>query len=131
MFVKICGITNLEDAMAAEEAGADAVGFNFWKPGKRYIAPERATEIAAMLNVKKVGVFVDEEIPAVLKIANEAKLDVIQLHGSEAPAYIWRLAPFEIWKVVKMGETDKPVLWDSWGVKTFLLDSPGTTPGGT
>lgn len=128
MFVKICGITNLDDAMAAEEAGANALGFNFWKPGKRYIEPERAVEIAAAVNVKKVAVFVDEEIATVLKIAKEGAFDVIQLHGAETAEHVRQLAPFEVWKAVKM---QGAIPWDSWGVKTFLLDSPGTQPGGT
>lgn len=131
MFVKICGITNLDDALAAADAGADAVGFNFWKPGKRYVAPDRATEIAEQLTVKKIGVFVDEEIATVLEIARQAAFDALQLHGAETPEYVRKLAPFEIWEAVKM---DKPVDWTSFqasGVGTFLLDTPGTLPGGT
>ena len=128
MFVKICGIANLEDALAAVHAGADAIGLNFWKPGKRYVTPERAAEIAAVVNVKKVGVFVDEEISTVLDLARTVKLDALQLHGSETPEYVRALAPYEVWKAVKMsGAVD----WASWGVKTFLLDSPGSLPGGT
>lgn len=128
MFVKICGIINLEDALAAVHAGANAVGLNFWKPGKRYVAPERAAEIAAKVTVKKVGVFVDEEISTVLEIARAVGLDALQLHGGETPEYVRALAPYEVWKAVKMtGAVD----WTSWGVKTFLLDSPGELPGGT
>ena len=128
MFVKICGITNLEDALAAVHAGADAVGLNFWKPGKRYVTPERAAEIAAKVTVKKVGVFVDEEISTVLEIARTVGLDALQLHGAETPEYVRALAPYEIWKAVKMtGVID----WPSWGVSTFVLDSPGVLPGGT
>lgn len=114
--------------MAAMHAGADAVGLNFWKPGKRYVTPERAAEIAAGVKVKKVGVFVDEEISTMLEIARAVGLDALQLHGAETPEYVRQLAPHEIWKAVKMSGT---VAWPSWGVKTFLLDSPGALPGGT
>jgi len=128
VFVKICGITNLEDALAAVHAGADAVGLNFWKPGKRYVDPKQAAEIAAQVKMKKVGVFVDEEISTVLEIARTVGLDALQLHGAETPEFVRALAPFEVWKAVKMtGAVD----WQSWGVKTFLLDSPGALPGGT
>lgn len=114
--------------MAAAHAGADAVGLNFWKPGKRYVEPPRAAEIAAVVKVKRVGVFVDEEISTVLEIARTVGLDALQLHGAETPEYVRKLAPYEIWKAVKMTGT---VDWPSWGVQTFLLDSPGVLPGGT
>jgi phosphoribosylanthranilate isomerase len=128
VFVKICGITTLEDALAAVDAGADAVGLNFWKPGKRYVEPERAAEIAARIAVKKAGVFVDEEIATVLDIARQAGLDALQLHGAEPPEYVRRLAPREVWKAVKM---EGQINWASWGVDTFLLDAPGLLPGGS
>jgi phosphoribosylanthranilate isomerase len=93
--VKICGITNLDDALAAVDAGAEALGFNFYKPSPRYIAPQRAQEIVAQLPdlVLKVGVFVNEVSPAAVKsIANEAGLKALQLHGDESPAYCRELA---------------------------------------
>lgn len=71
VMVKICGITRLADALVAADAGADAVGFNFWRPGKRYILPDRAAEIAAALpaGIRRVGVFVDESATAVQAIS--------------------------------------------------------------
>jgi phosphoribosylanthranilate isomerase len=94
MMVKICGITNREDAIAAVEAGASAIGFNFYRDSPRYISPTGAAMIAAKIpaSVWKVGVFVDEMPETIAKIALQAGLDVAQLHGfSEARGMrIWR-----------------------------------------
>jgi phosphoribosylanthranilate isomerase len=86
MILKICGITNQEDATAAIEAGATAVGFNFYARSPRYIAPERAAEIVTAEGVRRVGVFVNEKRERVEEIARAARLDVAQLHGDESPA---------------------------------------------
>jgi len=88
--VKICGITNLDDALAAVDAGADALGFNFYKASARYITPHNAREIIEQLpeSVLTVGVFVNEESPAdVRSIANAAGVRAVQLHGDESPEY--------------------------------------------
>ena len=87
--VKICGITSLEDALAAVEAGADALGFVFYPASPRHIFPEQAAEIIRSLPpfVQTVGLFVDEDLATVNTIADECGLDVIQLHGEETPAY--------------------------------------------
>jgi phosphoribosylanthranilate isomerase len=89
-FIKICGITNLNDAHAAVAAGADAVGFNFYRPSPRYIAPESAREIINTLpdSILTVGVFVNEASPdAVRAIADQAGVKAVQLHGDESPDY--------------------------------------------
>jgi phosphoribosylanthranilate isomerase len=88
--IKICGITNLNDAHAAVAAGADALGFNFYKLSPRYIAPESAREIINTLptSILTVGVFVNESSPdAVRNIANQAGVKAVQLHGDESPDY--------------------------------------------
>src|ERR1044071_7515413 len=88
--IKICGITNLNDAHAAVAAAADALGFNFYKPSPRYIAPESAREIINTLpdSILTVGVFVNESSPdAVRSIANQAGVKAVQLHGDESPDY--------------------------------------------
>lgn len=97
MMVKICGITNREDALAAVEAGASAIGFNFYRDSPRYISPTGAAMIAAKIPASawKVGVFVDETPETIVKIALDVGLDVAQLHGmSEARGLrIWRALP--------------------------------------
>jgi len=85
MMVKICGITRREDAQAAVDAGANAIGFIFVKTSPRYIAPERAAVLGRDLPVWKVGIFVDEAASFVENAAHEANLDVIQLYGGDAP----------------------------------------------
>lgn len=87
--VKICGITNLADALAAVDAGADALGFNFYPRSPRYIPPANAREIIDQLPdaVWKVGVFVNEELQSVLHILAQAELSAAQLHGDESPDY--------------------------------------------
>merc|ERR1711879_521127 len=94
---KICGITNLDDALKAEQLGADAIGFIFFGASKRYISPEIAREISRSLKpfTTKVGVFVNEDVKAVNKIAEYAGIDILQLHGNEDPAYAAKLVrPF-------------------------------------
>jgi phosphoribosylanthranilate isomerase len=87
--VKICGITNLDDAIMAVEAGADALGFVFFEGSSRYISPEQASVIIHELPpfVKSVGLFVNEELKAVNIIADQCGLDIIQLHGDESPLF--------------------------------------------
>jgi phosphoribosylanthranilate isomerase len=99
--VKICGITNLEDALVAVEAGADALGFNFYRPSPRYISPAAAREITAALpeQILKVGVFVNEDQASVVEIARTAGINALQLHGDESPAYC---AALEGWYVIKV-----------------------------
>lgn len=87
--VKICGITNLEDAVAACGAGADALGFVFFKASPRYIVPEKAAEIIRALPpfITPVGVFVDEGADEVKEAAGMSGIRVLQFHGSETPGY--------------------------------------------
>ncbi|MEO7650172.1 MAG: phosphoribosylanthranilate isomerase [Bryobacteraceae bacterium] len=88
MMIKICGITNQADALAAVDGGASALGFNFYARSPRYIAPQQAREIAAArpAGVLRVGVFVNQSRDAAAAAARLAGLDVVQLHGDETPA---------------------------------------------
>lgn len=86
-FVKICGITRPEDARAAIECGADAIGFVFWPASPRYVDPERAREIVRQLDrpAALVGVFVNQKSDEVNAVAERVGLHAVQLHGDETP----------------------------------------------
>ncbi len=90
VLVKICGITRAEDAEAAGLAGADAIGINFWPGSKRFVADEgRARELAAAARAAGVagvvGVFVNQPLADLVRIADAMPLDLVQLHGDETP----------------------------------------------
>jgi phosphoribosylanthranilate isomerase len=101
MIVKICGITNREDALAAVEAGASALGFNFYRESPRYISPTGASIIAAKIpaNVWKVGIFVNETPEAIARIALDVGLDVAQLYGTAEARWI------RIWRAIQANES--------------------------
>jgi len=87
--VKICGITRVEDGLAASRWGADAVGLVFYPPSPRAVSEERAAEIAASLPpfVTTVALFVDETADRVERVLSRVRIDCIQFHGDEPPAY--------------------------------------------
>lgn len=126
MIVKICGITNREDALAAVEGGAAALGFNFYAASPRYIAPDEAAAIGASLppGVWRVGVFVDESPESVLRTAMEAGLDIAQLHGSEQPE---QYPPgIRVWKAIRVQEGRVPAVLPGGPVEAVLLDGPAS-----
>jgi phosphoribosylanthranilate isomerase len=104
--VKICGITSLADARVAIDAGADALGFNFYRPSPRYISPETVREITDQLpqSILRVGVFVNEDVESVVRIIAEANLSAVQLHGDESPEYCHKLAGQYVIKVFRAGD---------------------------
>ncbi|MBL8175125.1 MAG: phosphoribosylanthranilate isomerase [Bryobacterales bacterium] len=130
--IKVCGITVLEDALAAVEGGATAIGFNFYSRSKRYLAPEAAAAIAAHLpaHVVKVGVFVNEDREAVEEIALRTQLDVAQLHGKETAGQF--PGNVRVWKALRVDAAfDVAELERFPGAEAFLLDGPaGSEYGG-
>ncbi len=91
--VKICGITNIEDALLAQQLGADAIGFIFYNKSKRYISPDIAESISKYLSpfTMKIGVFVNESTEEINKISAKVKLNAVQLHGEESPELIEKI----------------------------------------
>ena len=103
--VKICGITNWGDARRAVEAGADFLGFNFYRQSSRYIAPAAARRIVQRLpaGVTSVGVFVNETEREMLAIARQVGLDYVQLHGDETAEVVSRMRrSFRVIKVIRV-----------------------------
>ncbi len=127
--IKICGITDQEDALFAAACGVEALGFIFYPPSPRYIAPVRAKEIIAALpaEVVKVGVFVNQEAQSVQQIFDFCGLDLIQLHGDETPEYCCQFPPVRLIKAVFLqNEADLSIL-EQYRVRAFLCDA--RTPG--
>ncbi|CAN5623906.1 phosphoribosylanthranilate isomerase [soil metagenome] len=125
-FVKICGITNLEDALLSVAAGADALGFNFYRPSPRYIEPFAAREIVDRLpgNVLTVGVFVNEAVPeTVERIASEAGLGAVQLHGDETPDYCRALRGRYVIKVLTADNDFEPQRALDYEVQAIMIDT--------
>ncbi|MEY2561925.1 MAG: phosphoribosylanthranilate isomerase [Verrucomicrobiota bacterium] len=124
--VKICGVTNLPDARAAIDAGADALGFNFFPGSKRYVPVTEAGWIADLpTEVVKVGVLVDASWDEAIAIAAMPFIDALQLHGTESPAFCRRLAeqgiPFA--KAIPVKGGDRLGDARSFSTRTVILDS--------
>ena len=132
MRAKICGIKDLFAAKVAEEAGADFIGFVFYKSSPRYINPQKAAVICQQIRESRcVGVFVDEDLEMVNEIAEQVGLDYVQLHGHESASY----AEHVICPVIKAYSYDANFSVDEANVypsEMVLLDTPHPTlPGGT
>ena len=126
VFVKICGITNSEDARAALNAGADALGFNFYPRSARFIAPASARRIISELPpaVMAVGVFVNESGPEdVARIADAAGVGAVQLHGDESPSYCRSLKDRFVIKALRVGPGFAPESALEYEADAILLDA--------
>ena len=123
--VKICGITNLDDAMAATDFGADALGFVFFKKSPRYISPANAKKIIKRLPpfISTVGVFVNENKKNIEKIVLQTGINIIQLHGDETPKACNLSKPVIKAIRVKSIETLELVSKYKDKVSVFLLDT--------
>ena len=109
--IKICGITNVSDAQSAAQAGADAVGLNFYPASPRFVTGSAAREICNAIppQIVRVGVFVNAEAREICRTFDELNLNLIQLHGDEPPDFIARLG-------------NRPVM------RAFRLKRQGLTP---
>jgi phosphoribosylanthranilate isomerase len=124
--VKVCGVTNVEDALAALEAGAGMLGFNFYARSPRYISPAEARRVVAQLpeGTPCVGVFVNEPAPAdVERVAREAGLGAVQLHGDEPPDYCRSLSGLTTIKALRVGADYAPESASAYQTDAVLLDA--------
>jgi phosphoribosylanthranilate isomerase len=128
VFVKVCGITNLDDALAAADAGADALGFNFYRRSPRYLAPQVARTILDRLledypNVLTVGVFVNEGLEVIKEIAEVAGVSALQLHGNESPEYCEALKGRHLIKAFSTSKGFVPEKVLDYDVRAIMLDA--------
>lgn len=132
--IKVCGVTNVEDALAAVEAGAEMLGFNFYPRSPRYLTPAAARAVVEQLpaGVLAVGVFVNEAGPErVLEMASEAGVGAVQLHGSESPEFCAALRGVMTIKALRVGEGFAAEGAGAFATDALLLDAyaPGEWGG--
>lgn len=136
--VKICGLTNLRDALKAVEYGADALGFNFYPPSPRFVSPTDVARIIRELplDLCRVGVFVNEPRPAIQAVIGEcqaegsAGLTAVQLHGDEAPADCLNW-PLKVIKALRVNCPEVLHAVNHFPADLFLLDSWSAGFGGS
>ncbi len=123
--VKICGITNLEDAFLASDLGADALGFIFSKRSPRYLSPQAAKKIIAKLDpfLTKVGVFLNQEQQQVLDIALGLNLNILQFHGSETASFCHSFTKkFKVIKVFFPEDSPYQQKISRFNIDAFMFD---------
>ena len=122
--VKICGMTNLKDVKVAVNGGVDAVGFIFYKKSPRSVTMQAVREIVLELPpfVDSVGVFVNETAEQINKISDHCKLDRVQLHGDESPAFCKKIRRRVI-KVIRVKDIQSLKKLSDYPVSSFLLDT--------
>ena len=122
--IKICGITNLEDALFATECGADSLGFNFYKKSPRYIEPQKAADIISQLPplIMPVGIFVNEHEDRIREIQQLACIPAVQFHGDESPEFCQRFGSHVI-KAFQVRDKESLKAMAHYRVGAFLLDS--------
>ncbi len=129
--VKVCGITRPEDALAAESAGADAIGLIFAPGSKRRVTPQVAASIVDAVGpfVTRVGVFVDADLAEVLDLVRALRLDAVQLHGGESPDYARRVRrEARVVRALRFAPGLTPAAVADYPADAFLLDAqrPGS-----
>jgi phosphoribosylanthranilate isomerase len=122
--IKVCGITRMEDALSAARDGATAIGLNFYPGSPRYVDFGLAAMIRAVVPaaVTKVGIFVDEDPERIRTTAQAVGLDVVQLHGTEAPFDCETLAPLRVWKAFRVETNFDPHVLTQYSCEAFVLD---------
>jgi phosphoribosylanthranilate isomerase len=122
--VKICGITNLADAQGAVEAGADALGFNFYEKSPRHVSLKTAAEISKQLPpfVMRVGIFVNEDADFVLRAIGEAGLNMLQFHGDEPPEFCMQFGLMSM-KAFRIRDAESLKEIPDFQTDAYLLDA--------
>ena len=122
--VKICGITNLEDALAAAKFGADAVGFVLYPNSPRYLKPAQAKLIIDQLPpfVTSVGVFANQAAEEIRRMMEECGFDLVQLQGDESPEFCWRLGS-RVVKAIRVKDHGSLKQMAEYSVRAFVLDT--------
>ncbi len=123
--IKVCGITNLEDARAAADLGADALGFIFVPNTPRYIEPEAAKRIISDLPpfITTVGVFADVPPEMILQTVRTCGLSAVQLHGSETPEYCSKIKGPKLIKAFRVKDENTLSTLPDYKVSAYLLDT--------
>ena len=125
--VKICGITNYEDAEAALDMGADLLGFNFYAKSPRFVPPDKAREIINKLPgfIDIAGVFVNESIERIHEIQNICQLDWVQLHGDESPEFCKQFLSHnvKVMKAIRVKEQNDVQSAEDYFTDAILLDA--------
>jgi phosphoribosylanthranilate isomerase len=131
-FVKICGVTSLDDALACVDAGADALGFNFWARSKRFVETSAAAAIARKLppNVRTVGVFVNPSADEVDRAFASGAIDFAQLHGDETPDFCARFSGRYI-KAVRLRGPQTLASLAEYACDLLLVDADAPDFGGS
>ncbi|GAB6282328.1 MAG: phosphoribosylanthranilate isomerase [Ignavibacterium sp.] len=124
MKIKICGTTNLDDALLCEKLGCDAIGFIFYEKSKRYINPENAYSIIKKLSIFtiKVGVFVNQNPEIINQVSKKCKLNVVQLHGNEEPELINKI-DFPVIKSFRIKDNFDFNIIEQYHCNNFIFDS--------
>jgi phosphoribosylanthranilate isomerase (EC 5.3.1.24) len=123
--IKICGITNLNDALAAVKLEVDALGFVFYPPSPRAILPDKAKRIRQEIPpfTLCVGVFVNESQEKVLNVAKECRLDALQFHGNESPEYCAFFPDFKVIKSFPLKDRSDLDIIPRYPVQAILIDA--------
>lgn len=124
IYIKICGITEVDDAVRIAELGINALGFIFYPKSKRYVSPDKAKEIIDCLPpfINTVGVFVNEKKESVIDVLNRCPIDILQFHGDETPEYCMQFNK----RFIKAFRVNKDFSFDvflKFPASAFLLDS--------
>lgn len=122
MKIKVCGITNIDDAHLAAELGADMLGFIFYAKSQRAVSRETAARISCAVTVEKVGVFVNETEANIRQTLQECGLNVLQFHGDESPSFCRQFSAKKI-KAIRVRDAESLQAAAEYDVDALLLDT--------